>query len=357
MAYFANDVRVIDDNAEVKTNEIRVTGDLIVEDPNNYDATSGSLINYEIPPAGAANSNGAYSGGLYIRAGYSRLGQGWPASNLWSDVTYLVIGYYDSSGTDVSSQVGSIKVGDVVYVEMTSTSYAFFEITSTFQNGTNAWINGVTHLSSTGSGNAAGDNDPVKLRYGITGYQWKIRPPTSYTTGQTLYLPNSSSFGGLLQVQSTYNTDYVSQYIPANTQTNVTNMSVTITPSSTSSKVLIMVNWAGEVGTSAWNSTAGLKRGTTQIGQPQSTGSTYAGNIGITGPYGAYQSDNNSTGEFVNFQYLDSPSTTSATTYYFTMGNQTAHTLKSGGVYGWSTGQTVSYERFGYGMMALEIAG
>lgn len=216
MAYFANDVRVIDDNAEVKTNEIRVTGDLIVEDPNNYDATSGSLINYKIPPAGAANANGAYSGGLYIRAGSSRLGQGFPASNLWSAVTALVIGYYDSSGTDVSSQVGSIKVGDVVYVEMTSTSYAFFEITSTFQNGTNAWINGVTHLSSAGSGNAIGDNDPVKFRYGITGYQWKIRPPTSYTTGQTLYLPNSSSFGG-----ATHLTTFTPSYAASNTISNL----------------------------------------------------------------------------------------------------------------------------------------
>lgn len=165
----------------------------------------------------------------------------------------------------------------------------------------------------------------------------------------------SLEFGKVLQVVSTYNTDYVSQSIAANTQTNVTNMSVTITPSSTSSKVLIMVNWAGEFGTSAWNSTVGLKRGTTQIGQPQSTGSTYAGNIGITTPGSPYQSNNDSTGEFANFQYLDSPATTSATTYYMTAGNQVAHTLKSGGVYSWTTSRTTSYERFTYGMMALEI--
>lgn len=165
----------------------------------------------------------------------------------------------------------------------------------------------------------------------------------------------AQEFGKVLQVVSTYNTDYVSQSIPANTQTNVTNMSVTITPSSTSSKVLIMVNWAGETGSSAWDATVGLKRGTTQIGQPQNTGSTYGGNIGIAGPYGAYQSDNNSTGEFSNFQYLDSPATTSAVTYYMTYGSQTGQTLKSGGVLSWSTGNTTSYERFTYGMMALEI--
>lgn len=165
----------------------------------------------------------------------------------------------------------------------------------------------------------------------------------------------AQEFGKVLQVVSTYNTDYVSQSITANTQTNVTNMSVTITPSSTSSKVLIMVDWAGEFGTSAWDCTMGLKRGTTQIGQPQNTGSTYAGNIGISGPYGAYQSDNNSTGEFCSFKYLDSPSTTSATTYYVTAGGQGTFTLKSGGVYSWSTGNTTSYERFTYGMMALEI--
>ena len=165
----------------------------------------------------------------------------------------------------------------------------------------------------------------------------------------------AQEFGKVLQVVSTYNTDYTSQSIPAHTQTNVTNMSVTITPSSTSSKVLIMVNWAGETGSSAWDATVGLRRGTTQIGQPQNTGSTYAGNIGIAGPYGAYQSDVASTGEFSNFQYLDSPSTTSATTYHMTYGSQTAQTLRSGGVYNWSTGNTTSYERFAYGMMALEI--
>lgn len=164
----------------------------------------------------------------------------------------------------------------------------------------------------------------------------------------------AQEFGKVLQVVSTYNTDYVSQSIAAHTQVNVTNMSVTITPSSTSSKILILVNWAGETGSSAWDATVGLRRGTTQIGQPQNTSTTYAGNIGIAGPYGAYQSDNNSTGEFSNFQYLDSPATTSAVTYYMTYGSQTAQTLKSGGVLSWS-GQTTGYERFGYGMMAMEI--
>lgn len=165
----------------------------------------------------------------------------------------------------------------------------------------------------------------------------------------------AQEFGKVLQVVSTYNQDRVTQSVSANTHTNVTNMSVTITPQSTSSKVLILVNWAGETGSSAWDATMGLRRGTTQIGQPQNTGSTYAGNIGITGPYGAYQSNNSSTCEFCNFQYLDSPATTSATTYYLTYGTQTAQTLVSGSTYTWSTGYTTGYERVAYGMMAMEI--
>jgi len=165
----------------------------------------------------------------------------------------------------------------------------------------------------------------------------------------------AQEFGKVLQVVSTYNTDYVSQSISANTHTNITNMSVAITPQSTSSKVLIMVDWAGEFGTAAWDVTMGLKRGSTQIGQPTSTGSSYGGSIGITGPYNAYQADNASTGEFCSFKYLDSPSTTSATTYYATAAGNGTFTLKSGGVYAWSTGNTTQYERFTYGMMALEI--
>lgn len=161
----------------------------------------------------------------------------------------------------------------------------------------------------------------------------------------------------ILQVVSTINFDYVSQGYSANVRTDVTNMSVTITPTSSSSKVLILVNWNGEGSSEDWNMIFGLKRGSTYIGMPTSTGSTQTGGIGIFNPVSGYQSDNNSTMSVVSGQYLDSPATTSATTYKLWFADYGAGTMKSGGVYGWNTSRTASYERSPYGMIAMEIAG
>lgn len=167
------------------------------------------------------------------------------------------------------------------------------------------------------------------------------------------------SFGKILQVKATYNTDFVSQSVSANSPTNMTNMSVSITPSSTSSKILVQAQWFGEISnqTYIYNSMFGFKRGTTLIGQPTSTGSSVAGVIGIQGASINYQSDVASTGEQLFMQYLDSPSTTSATTYYTFWTCQSAATIKSGGTYNWTTSRTTSYERGTYGMIAWEIAG
>lgn len=161
----------------------------------------------------------------------------------------------------------------------------------------------------------------------------------------------------ILQVVSTINFDYVSQGYSTNTRTDVTNMSVTITPTSSSSKVLILVNWNGEASSEDWNIVFGLKRGSTYIGMPTNTGSTGVGNIGIFNPVSGYQSDNSSTMSVVSGQYLDSPATTSATTYTLWFADQGSGTMKSGGVYGWNTTRTTSYERSPYGMIAMEIAG
>jgi len=169
----------------------------------------------------------------------------------------------------------------------------------------------------------------------------------------------TQEFGKVLQVVDNYNTDYSTTTGSINSYTNVANMGTTITPSSTSSKVLIMVHWTGELSTQhgAYNGMWGLKRGTTAIGQPTSTGSLAAGDIGIAPAVLSYWADDaNSTMESLHFHYLDSPSTTSATTYnlWFSSGNYSL-TIKSGGAYNWNTSRTTSYERGTYGMTLMEI--
>jgi hypothetical protein len=109
----------------------------------------------------------------------------------------------------------------------------------------------------------------------------------------------------ILQVVSTEKTD--SFTTTSGTFTDVTGVSLSITPSATSNKILVVVN--GIVGN---NNATGLTllnivRGSTAIAQ--STGGS-SGNQSIV----AYNNNTENNSSF-SLMYLDSPATTSATTY------------------------------------------
>ena len=121
--------------------------------------------------------------------------------------------------------------------------------------------------------------------------------------------------GSVLQTVSTTKTDTWT-YTGANFQ-DVTGLAATITPTSTSSKILVQVhvNFSGTL--RYWG--AILLRGSTQIG-----GGTAVGNRpSISVSSEANQDETND--EYImrnsSFQFLDSPSTTSATTYKVQIGN------------------------------------
>ena len=115
--------------------------------------------------------------------------------------------------------------------------------------------------------------------------------------------------GHVIQVVQSYKTDAFTM-TSATTETDITGLSVTITPSSSSSKILVMttVHWSSA---SSSNGVLRLRRGTTEIGS--SAVGTYNGfsmaNQGVTDNRLVMPS---------NIMYLDSPSTTSATTYKVT---------------------------------------
>ena len=122
--------------------------------------------------------------------------------------------------------------------------------------------------------------------------------------GKTLDLKSQGSVampsGSVLQViQVGYNTT-----VGSTTNTFVdTGLTATITPSSTSSKILVTFNQQG-VGKFSNNTSCGLRliRGSTQLQ--------------VAGDYTPYTSSGLEVrGLSVTSQYLDSPSTTSATTY------------------------------------------
>ncbi len=98
----------------------------------------------------------------------------------------------------------------------------------------------------------------------------------------------------------------------------VTGLSASITPSSSSSKIFITVNIGGMNGTpAAAQAIVLLLRGSTVIGA--GTGSGNRPGINTRG----YSNDVN-TAVSVSFSYLDSPSTTSSTTYQVNLGTDAA---------------------------------
>tara|TARA_X000000950_G_scaffold246115_1_gene303382 strand:+ start:654 stop:1244 length:591 start_codon:yes stop_codon:yes gene_type:complete len=119
--------------------------------------------------------------------------------------------------------------------------------------------------------------------------------------------------GKILQVVQTVKTDHFSA---SNANgSDITGMSVTITPASSSNKVLILCELAvGDAG----NGYAGfiLRRGSTNIGNSTALDGQNAANTQDTA-FGFGSESSQATYKLNNtsFQFLDSPSTTSATTY------------------------------------------
>ena len=164
---------------------------------------------------------------------------------------------------------------------------------------------------------------------------------------------NDTVTGKILQVQYTQYDTRSSQSISAATVTALDNMSVTITPSSTSSKILLLAQWNGEFSNTAvtYNGMFSFLRNSTYIGAEVTSR-----NYGIMPPVlSYYAADAASTMESCSWRYLDSPATTSSITYYGAINSYGAITMYHN--------RTVvdtnvnSYEQGVSSVMAMEIAG
>jgi len=120
--------------------------------------------------------------------------------------------------------------------------------------------------------------------------------------------------GAVLQVVQTVKVDSFSS--TANTWTDVTGISVSITPTSSTSKVLVTCNWSvGIDGSATPDIMARLVRNSTAIAIGNNGGTDNVTAMPISGTQTTYTTFNNSV------TYLDSPATTSATTYKLQMRN------------------------------------
>lgn len=163
-----------------------------------------------------------------------------------------------------------------------------------------------------------------------------------------------TQFGTVLQVKRTFTNATGS--ISAGNWTDVPGLTVTITPSSTSSKILIFARNFGE---SSGQDEHGIHhciaRSGTQINLGQAAGSRIA--IMFAG-YSAYHggADMDSTPVSPTFFTFDSPATTSALTYTVQVKNQ------GSGAFTWYYNRTVadgdigSIERGSSEIIAMEIA-
>ena len=134
------------------------------------------------------------------------------------------------------------------------------------------------------------------------------------TSGTVLTSASNTGFpaGSILQVVSTTKTD---SFSTASTSfTDVTGLSVSITPSSASNKILVFISCT--MGASVDDKVLPLQlvRSSTTIGLADQSGSN---RLRTSGGAMTAQNDGNAAVETrnVSFQYLDSPSTTSSTTY------------------------------------------
>lgn len=132
--------------------------------------------------------------------------------------------------------------------------------------------------------------------------------PASFVAGNVLQAAQLNNLRGafrVLQVVSTLKTDTYT-HSSGITFTNVTGLSATITPSSTSNQVLIIVSLNG-----------GANNSGTFVKVTGGNAGNWQGAAASTRTRTAFTSAVAGTTEFQNFNgfYLDSPATTSATTY------------------------------------------
>jgi hypothetical protein len=108
-----------------------------------------------------------------------------------------------------------------------------------------------------------------------------------------------------------------SQSITSGTRANISGLNATITPTSTSKRIKVTVRWNGEFShINNHSSTFGIKRDSIDIGNPAAAGSRHVG-ISIIAQ-GYFNTNADSTPDSAMYSYIDSPATTSATTYHAT---------------------------------------
>ena len=187
----------------------------------------------------------------------------------------------------------------------------------------------------------------------VAGSNTLVLPTGNGSSGQFLQTNGSGTLswaggGKILQVVSTTKTDTFSS--TSLSLTDVTGLSVSITPSSTSNKVLITGSVCWSISdTTPYLSYFVLVRGSTQICIADAAGNRSRATFGSQG---VYSTDNT---PFAPLNFLDSPSSTSSVTYKIQTsveGGRTVYVNRGGE----SDGDQSIVARFTSTITAMEVA-
>ena len=159
--------------------------------------------------------------------------------------------------------------------------------------------------------------------------------------------------GAILQIQQTHLNTRSSQSITANTRAEISGLSVNITPIQASSNMLVMCRWCGEPSTNAFGSVFGIRRDSTDIGNPAAAGNR---NVGMANLMIGFQNDHASTLDGCSWSFLDTTrsSGTSQITYKATVINNVNHTMYNQQTV--ADTDSADYERATSTIIVMEVA-
>jgi len=144
----------------------------------------------------------------------------------------------------------------------------------------------------------------LKLTADSGGGTVELKAPATTTSNAAKVVTLSQNPGMITQVVQAAKTDTASH--DTNTWTDISGLSVSITPAATSSKILITGTCYGSTLNLGY---IRIMRGSTEIGSGTAAGSRVPCHISF------HASGDGNRAEMMALNYLDSPSTTSATTY------------------------------------------
>lgn len=276
--------------APANTSSILVAVTGVVQDPSTYSVSGTTLTFSAAPPSGTSNISVRYLG--------------IPASGV-TTTAYRTVTNFTATAGQTSFSTPSYTVGYIdVYrngVRLVSTDYT--ATTGTTVVLTNACTAGDTVVTE--SFYVSSVLNAIPATAGSVSDSYIVDVSASKLTGSRTIPKGTMPAGSVLQVVSTAKTDTFTT--TSTTFTDITGLSVSITPTATSSKIFVIVGLSLGATAGTFSAQPRLMRDSTAIFVSDAAGSrTQAAMMYEVGAAASIPAP---------IVFLDSPSTTSATTY------------------------------------------